>query len=160
MNSELKRLIDDTLHGRRFACQSGSCLVTNEAGNELASLEADITTDLESTIREIEESSPGNPKGTITLAGLEYLLGAYLINAAKYDAKRCVDFIESCQAAMVQQFLANMPVFFRRMDVGYNFGVEPPAEYVELARKLKDSRDKNVAATAIRVFERLTKRSR
>jgi hypothetical protein len=160
MDTTIDCLINDTLHGRRITGPGGSCLVTNEAGHELVSYEADIMENLESTIRVFEKTLVDQPEAMSKLVGIEYVLGAYLVNAARHDAMRGVDFIESCEAMLMQQLLANMPVFFRRMDVGYNFGVEPPAEYIELARKLKDSRIEYVATTATRVFERLTKRSR
>lgn len=160
MNATLDRLIDDTLHGRRITGPSGSCLVANEAGHELVSYEGDIMSNLESTIRELEKSLLDNPDATSGWAGLEYVLGAYLVNAARHNAGRCVEFIESSSDKLTQQLLANMPVFFRRMEIGYNFGVEPPAEYIELAAKLKQLDNERVASTAARVFERLTKSSR
>jgi hypothetical protein len=160
VDTTLTRLIDDTLHGGRLTSHEGSCLGTNEAGQELASCELNIMAELESAIREIEKTLLRNPGGSSSLAGLEYVLGAYLVNAARHDAKRGVGFIESREASVMQHLLANIPVFFRKMDVGYNFGVEPPSEYIELAKTLKDSCNENLAATARRVLERLSKRSR
>ena len=160
MSATLDRLIDDTLHGRRIMSPSGSCLVTNGAGNELVSYEPDITATLESTIRDIEKTLLHNPEAKSSWAGLEYVLGAYLVNAARHDAVRGVQFIESSSPNLMQQLLSNMPVFFRKMDVGYNFGVEPPAAYIELLDKLRESDDESVASTAARVRERLTKRQR
>jgi hypothetical protein len=139
---------------------SGSCLVANEAGHELVSYESDIIAELESAIREVEKTLLANPEARSGLAGLEYVLGAYLVNAARHDAAHGVEFIESSSAKMMEQLLANISVFLRKLDMGYNFGVEPPVEYIELAKKLRDSDDEHVVSMATRVFEWLTKRSR
>lgn len=157
MNATIEHLIDDTLYGRRIGGKDRSCLVTNEAGSELVRYSGNILTELERTILEINDSGRCQSGSIAGFAGLEYVLGAYLVNAARYDVKRAVKFIESLRSAFVREFLANMPVFFRRMEASYNFELAPPEEYKQMALKLIDSTNEDLAATAKRVVEKLTR---
>lgn len=74
---------------------------------------------------------------------------------APYDVDRAVKIIESLCSALVREFLANMPPFFCRMEASYNFDVAPPDVYRQMALKLMDSINEDVAATAKRVVDKL-----
>ena len=157
MHKTIEKLIDDTLHGRRIGGKAGSCLVSNQAGAELIGLECDVMDELEEAIREIDASLRDGLRSASAFSGLEYVIGAYLVNGARYNANRAIGFVDSLSIGLLRESIANIPVFFRRMESGYNFGVSPPEEYKEFARRLENSQCDEIASTAKRVVERLSR---
>lgn len=152
----IEQLIEDALHGRRMAGTTGSCLVSNEAGLELLQCQSNIAINLENAIRAIDAALREGSATVGQFGGLDYVIGGYLVNAARHDSKRAVAFMNTLCPVMLREFIANVPVFFRKIEVGYNFGVAPPREYVEFAKEHTDSIDSAVAETARRVVSRMS----
>lgn len=156
MSTLIENLIDEVLHGKRIGGENGSCLVSNQAGLELIRHEIDSMAELEVALHEINRLLPDRTGNTDSFSGLDYVIGAYLVNGARHDAGRAIRFIESLTNELQRASIANMPVFFRRMESGYNFGVSPPEEYKTFAHRLQQSQCEEIASTAKRVFARLS----
>jgi len=155
--STIDQLVEDTLHGRRIASKTGSCLVANEAGLELLHCELNVSYELENAIRDIDNALREGSATVGQFAGLDYVIGGYLVNAARHDSERAIQFIKALCPVLLREFIANVPVFFRKTESGYNFGVAPPRKYVEFAKHEADSEDSAIAETAQRVVSRMSR---
>ena len=153
----LDQLIDDTLHARRGNSSNGSCLTVNQAGVELVHSEATLDA-LEGILRsQVDEPMRCGKANVAHFPGLDYVIGAYLVKAARKDAIRGTVFMESLSPPLVREIIANMPVFFRKQGTGYNFGVIPPSTYFEYVEAKCESDDVRIAETAKRVRDRWQK---
>ncbi len=153
----IEQLVEDTLHGRRMASKTGSCLVANEAGLELLHCESNVSRELENAIRQIDTALREGSATIGQFAGLDYVIGGYLVNAARHDSERAIEFMKTLCPVLLREFIANIPVFFRKMESGYNFGVAPPKDYVEFAEDETDSEDSAIAEAAQRVVSRMSR---
>lgn len=153
----IEQLVEDTLYGRRIAGQTGSCLVANEAGLELLHCDHNVSGELENAIRDIDGALRERSATVGQFAGLDYVIGGYLVNAARHDSERAIQFMKTLCPVLLREFIANVPVFFRKMDSGYNFGVAPPKEYIEFAKHETDSENSDIAETAQRVVSRMSR---
>ncbi len=151
-----EELVEDTLQGRRIAGKAGSCLVANRAGLELLHWESDVTNELEDAIRKIDNAIRADSATVGQFAGLDYVIGAYLVNAARHDSRRAIEFMNTVCAVLLREFIASLPVFFRKVESGYSFGVAPPREYVDFVKRKMESRDSMIAETAKKVASRLS----
>jgi hypothetical protein len=145
--TEQQKLIFDTLHYRPPS--NGTCFVTNEPGLNLISRDASFLPSLEAYLKEASQTKQRRPSGKA------YVIGAYLVIAAKYAPSSLVPFIESLPDEFANEIVTNVSVFFRKMKKSgeYNFKVQPPEELVEFLRKLalsEDSETRFVAQQALK----------
>ncbi len=160
----IEQLALDTLYARRMH-RDGSCFVHNAAGVELRAETSGalpvIEQILEHTVDPLLRNSRENervsairsrlrdemhiadadrmPIRSPDFPGLDYLLGAYLVIAAKSDPGRAVDLLSRSSAALKREALSAIPIFFRLMSDGYNSGIAPPELYRGFARQLAES---------------------
>ena len=151
----MQRLIDDTLHGRQITGNGDSCFVSNEAGIELLNYEVDVVVHLEAAMRQIDSTIREGVAERPHSAGLGYVIGGFLVNAARHDPTRAVTVIDTLCPVLVRECLVNMLVFFRKMEAGYNFSIALPSEYRDFAKVHCSSDDQHIAEAARRVIERI-----
>lgn len=156
----IEQLIEDTLHERRITSTPGTCFVANEAGLELLHCESNVCGELEKAIREIDDVLRKDSASVGQFPGLAYVIGGYLVNAARHDSERAIEFMKTLSPVLLRKFIANVPVFFRKMKSGYNFDVAPPKEYVDFVKHETDSKSSTIAETAQRALLPMSKQKR
>lgn len=154
--NEFDQLIEDTLYGRRLVSYADSCFVTNESGLELLRCKEDILENLEKVLQKIDISLSAHPITIRQFIGLQYILGGYLVNAARHDPRRAVQFIQSLCPMLIQKFIAKIPVFFEKKNNKFKYGISLPQEYIELINSHINSERSEIAATAQRALEKLS----
>jgi len=155
----IRQLVLDTLYGRRIGgTERNSCLVVNMAGHELAGIGAQAILPIEGVLREVDQGIRTGTYRPDHFLGLSYVVGAYLVNAARDAPARATLFIDSLSLELVREFISYTPVFFRRLESGYNFGVAPPDEFLRFIETRCHSEDAMIAEAAQRAYDRLTKR--
>ncbi len=63
---------------------------------------------------------------------------------------RAVEFMTSVSPELRREFIAGMPVFFNKLESGYNFGIAPPPEYINFVACQCASEDTSIANAAQR----------
>lgn len=152
--SKTHSLIHDTLYGKPAEGVATSCFVTNKPGVELASVTKNVLADLEVAIREVDRNIDSPRSYHAQFPGLDYLLGAYLINATRHnEVYRSVDFIRSCGVLVFCRSLLMIPAFFGITDRGYAFGVALPEELHDFVDASRTHHENEIASTARRVYD-------
>lgn len=155
--NEVKQLIDDTLSGRRISRQGQTCFVVNLAGQELLQCGANISNALHDVISNIDRSIRDGSSTVGEFPGLGDVLGAYLVNCARFGPMPAVEFMRTLSAELLAEFIANMPVVFNRLKSGYIFGIATPIEYIDFVKSQCDADDVKIASVAKRTTLRLSK---
>lgn len=168
-------LVFDTLYDRIRGDQT-SCFTSNVAGESLLQSPASILPAIEKVLRETVEpalSVSGTNKirdaalsqilgeysslgVQLVFRGLDYVLGAYLVVGARSDFARVASFLRTVSDTLLIEAISVIPVFFRRMDDGYNFGVSPEGEVKKFVLDLAKSHRKDVSIAATKVIEEMT----
>jgi hypothetical protein len=176
---QLEQLVLDTLYERRMNRQG--CFVDNAAGIELIGSNQDALSIIEQILEQMVEpvlcDSSENDRvaaireqfrgrhGSLTdrmpirspdFPGLVYVVGAYLVIAAKSDPQRAVRFLDGRSAALKVEAVRAIPVFFKLMTNGYNFQTAPPLEYREFLRELASSDIQIIRSAAERALHFIT----
>ena len=128
-----EQLINDTLYLRRLQ-PNNSCLVTNEAGQELIQQPASILPQLEATIRDTLAPAFAS-SDTGRLLGSSDILGAYLIIGARNDASKVVAFLQLLPVELQAEAVGLLPVFFKRLDGRYKYDTPIPSEFLDFASR-------------------------
>lgn len=152
----IDQLIEDTLYGRRLKGYDWSCLSTNEAGQELIRCTSNICDHLERALLRIDYSLKARSSNIRKFIGLEDVMGAYLINAARYNPSRAIQFIQTLSPLLIKEFISDIPLFFWKKNDSYVFGVSIPPEYIEFVERSIQSENNEIAATAQRALEKLS----
>lgn len=122
-------LVLDALYYRR-ATPGDSCFVSNIAGLDLLRCDASVLSRIEKVLRTLV-APRSDSQARKDFLGLDYVLGAYAIVGSRYDPARVVDFIRTLPAALQAEFVAALPIFFRRDDGEYSFDIPPASELLE-----------------------------
>ncbi|MGH7138686.1 MAG: hypothetical protein ACREHD_23315 [Pirellulales bacterium] len=154
----LDRLVLDSLYYRR-ATNGDSCFVSNVAGLELFKCDSSALEHIERVLQEVVVPRPASHIRDEFL-GLDYVLGAYAIIGSRYDPSRVVAFVRTMPAALVAEFVAVLPIFFRQRDDKYDFDVAPAPELVAFAEECGNSNDEPLRTAARRAISFLTSKGR
>jgi hypothetical protein len=167
------KLVLDTLFDLKSDTKNG-CFVVNRAGTLLLNSPESILPVIQVILRDTVE--PGLAEfqqstvsaklanlldghsdlaGARVFPGLDYVLGAYLVVGAKTNPDRITKFLATVSTKLLINAISVIPVFFKRMRDGYNFGVAPDGVVLELVITLSQSGQADVKSIAARVLNQL-----
>ena len=155
IRTELEQLVLDTLYDRRKP-KTDSCLVVNEAGIELLAGTSEALPIIERVIHDvvIPEFAPGATGGDRFL-GLNYVLGAYWVISRKVGSDRAIPFVRDLPESLIVQAVWAIPIFFRKMAEGYNFGCSPGKPLMEFLNELNSAADPTLRGEAGIVLQQM-----
>jgi hypothetical protein len=147
-NIEFEKLIDDALFFRRTQTDR-SCLVSNEAGEDLTKQTSSILPFLEKTILETIAPIFAGAKG-VNFPGLAHVFGAYLLIGARSNASNTVDFLQGLPAELQTEVVGILTVFFKHQDGRYRYDTPMPPEFLEYLKLASQSKVNILRAKALR----------
>ncbi len=153
-NIEYEKLIDDALFFRRTQTDR-SCLVTNQAGEDLTKQTSSILPFLEKTILETIAPAFAGPK-VADFPGLAHVLGAYLLIGARSNASNTVDFLQGLPAELQTEAVGILPIFFNHQDGRYRYDTPMPKEFLNYLKLASQSKVSILRAKALRSFSFLS----
>jgi hypothetical protein len=163
----LEQLALETLYGHREHVDG--CFSFNVAGVELIGGPPEVASVIERILREVVEPVLADstevhrifrirqafgplgdrmPIRAPAFAGLDYLLGAYLIVTARSEPDRAVAFLQESSVALLAECLAAVRVFFNRKGRGYAFGIAPSEQLFAFVRQLTEHDDVTLRSLA------------
>jgi hypothetical protein len=177
---DLEQLALDALYGRRI--NRRGCIVFNVAGEELFAAPQEVIPIVERVLLETVEPILAESKEDLRVSqirenlktalpesvvnqmpirsrdfsGLDYLLGAYLVIAARSDPDVAVRFLARVSAALQVEALAAIEIFFMSKADGYVRGIAPPVQFRAFVRQLAESRCEKLRSVAERTLIRVT----
>lgn len=155
---DVKKTVSETLMQTRMRIPKGSCFGTNLAGQELCQITDDITEELFKAVVEIDYLIESGRKSFHDYLGVTYVFGAMFLNGAKNEkADVVVEVVLSLSPKMLFECVNTLPVFFQMTKGGYNYDIQPPVEYINLARHLSRSASGRLQESGSRVLRHLTR---
>lgn len=153
-NDGISHLILDALYYRR-PTSGDSCLVSNVAGLDLLKADSSALERIEKILCDVVAPRTGS-RVRDEFLGLDYLFGAYAIIGSRYDPSRVVTFVQTMPVPLQAEFVAVLPVFFRRCEGAYSFGVAPAPDLLDLVEKFCSSETEALRKAAERAISFLT----
>lgn len=174
MMKDIRELVLDTLYDRGQEGRSSSFVVNNAGLDLLNSKQLETLQIIESILCDLVEPALLNHEvskdfdlaaklgcdvnliETSPFNGLTYVLGAYwLISIRLNIVNRAFQFFDTHSDKLLSDAISCVPIFFKKLDDGYNFEVEPPITLLNYIKSKSNHRSSVVSQAASRTFARI-----